>query len=320
MQKIFHRLKDPDLSKMWVILVVSNPVRYISRYDLLHRVLHQYAGVNILIVETAFGDRDFEVTSSECRTHLQIRTFDELWHKENMINRGIEYLSVLDPKWEYVCWIDADVIFQRPDILHETWHELQHHHVVQMFQTAIDLGPHGETFKVHNGFAWNYIRGVYDNSPCSGYGYGKLGHTGFAWAARREALDFCGGLIDIAILGAGDHHMAMGLIGKMASSVPKEMSESYKQMLLIWEDRCEKYIKRDIGFVHGTLLHLWHGRKRNRFYQERWKILTDHKYCPLRDLRRDTHGVWNLAPDRIELRDAIRKYFRSRDEDDMGND
>lgn len=318
MRRLFHQLKDPDLSRLWVVLVVSNPVRYISRYDLLNKVLAQYGDANVLVVEQAFGDRHFEVTEDGNPRHLRFRSYDELWIKEAMINKGIEHLNTLDPCWEYVCWVDADVLFQRPDFLIETWHELQHHMFVQMFQTAIDLGPHGEALETWNGFAWNYVRGEPILSRTT-KAY-EVSHTGFAWGARREAIDFCGGLIDMAILGASDHHMAMGLIGRIRESYPSNVTETYKFMINLWEERCERYIKRDIGFVKGTLLHLWHGRKRKRFYKERWNILTKHQFCPFRDIRRDSQGLWVLNEEKHRLRDAIREYMRSRDEDEVTND
>ena len=65
--------------------------------------------------------------------HLVVRTNAELWHKENMIMLGIQHLTKIRPKWKYVAWVDADVIFQRRDIILETAQQLQHYDIVQMF-------------------------------------------------------------------------------------------------------------------------------------------------------------------------------------------
>jgi hypothetical protein len=52
-----------------------------------------------------------------------------------------------------------------------------------------------------------------------------------------------------------------------------------------------------------------------RGYPDRWKILRDQDFDPQRDLHRDWQGLYQLAPHRIGLRDGIRGYFRSRNED-----
>lgn len=315
MKRIFHQIKDPDLSKFWTILVVSNPMRFLSRYDLFLKAKKQFEGKNLIVVEMAFGDREFEITEKDNKFHLQFRSWDELWQKENMINRGIEYLSQIAPDWEYVAWVDADVIFQREDFLEETWHELQHHMIVQMFQTAVDLGPEGEAHRLFNSFAWNYCRGVSDVDS-NGYYYGYIGHPGFCWAARREAVDTIGQLIDFAILGSGDHHMALGLIGRIHASYPKDVTPSYKIFLHTWEERA-KALHKDIGFVHGTITHMWHGKKKNRKYKERWEILVQDEYSPIKDIKRDSQGLYTWSGHNQKLRDDIRKYFRQRNEDSI---
>ena len=38
----------------------------------------------------------------------------------------------------------------------ETIHALQHHPIVQMFQTCVDMGPKGEVMKVHTSFGWSH--------------------------------------------------------------------------------------------------------------------------------------------------------------------
>lgn len=52
--------------------------------------------------------------------------------------------------------LDADIEFLETDIVDETIHALQHHPIVQMFQTCVDLGPKGEVMKVHTSFGWKH--------------------------------------------------------------------------------------------------------------------------------------------------------------------
>ena len=311
-----HRSKDDThlLKNFHVIIPISNPVRYKSRYKLLEekvaRLKLRHPEIKVWIVELSFGDRSHKITDND-PYHIQLETYEELWHKENLINVGI---SRLPPDWEYVAWVDGDIEFVRPDWALETAHQLQHHMVVQMFQTAIDLGPTGEAFNTYRGFAWSHITRQPYPKPHNYYPYW---HSGFAWAARREAIDHLGGLIDFAVLGSADHHMAMALIGKAQDSVPKDVNPSYTNLLMNWQDRAEKHIKRDIGFVPGTILHHWHGKKKDRKYWDRWQILIKNSFDPHLDLKKDWQGVYQLTDRSIQLRDDIRAYMRARNEDSV---
>lgn len=306
-----HPIKaHPHQHKLYVIAVVSNPCRYLKRYHLYRKFEQEMkeAGAQLLTVECAFGDRHFEVTEAGNPMHVQLRTSDELWHKENMINIGISRLPF---DWEYVAWIDADVTFYNKDWLNETLQQLQHHHVVQMFQSAIDYGPHGEVIQTHAGFGFSHVQ-----RRCRGPGY-AFWHPGFAWAASRRAINHLGGLIDAnpCVLGSGDHSMALALVNRAVESYPSYVHENYKKCILEWERRAEIYIKRDIGFVPGTIGHFYHGSKKNRKYQERWQIIPHHRFDPYVDLKKDWQGLYQLNDNNIKLRDDIRTYFRQRNED-----
>jgi hypothetical protein len=305
----------PDLDHFWVVAVISNPVRYRSRYELFKQFKAHMdrAGVNLMIVEVALGNRTFEVTEAGNPHHLQLRTHDELWHKENMINLGIQRLPA---DWKYVAWVDADIEFVRPDWARETVEQLQHYHVVQMFQTAIDLGPQGEAFQTHQGFMFNYHSGLPLKHGGGYYNYPHW-HPGYCWAARREAIDALGGLYDTAILGAGDHHMAWALLGKGTEFLPPGISDGYRESLAIWEKRAMRVIDRNVGYVPGTILHHWHGKKRDRRYRERWGILKQHNFDPEFDLKRDWQGLLQFSDEGGRLRNDIRAYFRSRNEDSI---
>lgn len=299
-----------EVDKFWVIAVISNPVRYDSRYRLYKKFEHHMhkAGVQMLTVELSLGDREFAITEAHNERHLQLHSKHELWHKENMINLGLARLPI---GWKYVCWIDADIEFTNHDWVVDTMHALQHYHIVQMFSHAIDLGPEGQHIQTQNGFMWSYLTGRPVGKSYPGW------HPGFAWAARKEAINKVGRLYDQAILGSGDHHMARAMIGQVLDSVPHNATSNYLNSLKIWQDRCESHIKRNVGYVPGTILHHWHGRKKDRRYNDRWKILIDNQYDPLIDLKEDWQGLWQLTDRSIQLRDDIRQYFRSRNEDSI---
>jgi hypothetical protein len=144
----------------YAIVVCSNPIRYASRYRLLRDCLDHLEdlGFKVLLVELAFGDRPFAVTRPNDDMHLQLRTDEELWFKENLINLGITHLRRVRPRVRYVAWIDGDIVFQRRDIIAETVEQLQHYDIVQMFSHSVDMGPRGENIHSDLGFMYQYHR------------------------------------------------------------------------------------------------------------------------------------------------------------------
>jgi hypothetical protein len=298
-----------------VITCINNYVRYRRRYELFHKFKKQMdenKHVILYIVEIAFGDRPFMVTDHGNPRHLQLRTDTELWHKENALNLLVQRLPL---DWKYMAWIDADLQFVNTDFAHETIHQLQHYKIVQMFATAANLGPGEEVISVHKGLMYQYLNG---KITAKSKQYSEFGHPGFAWAIRREAFTQMGGLIDFAILGAGDHHMALAWIGLVDRAFPPKISAQYQRRLYEFQSLCEEHIKRNVGYTPGTVLHSWHGSFQNRRYCERWQILIINDYNPDTDIKRDWQGLYTFATDaKIGLRDGIRLYFRQRNEDSI---
>ena len=175
------------------------------------------------------------------------------------------------------------------------------------------MGPNSETLQVHTGFCYQYLNGE-TWRPAS---YGKFWFPGYAWACRKSAYNHMGGLMDFPILGSADHHMALAFIGMVEKSLNHKLNKNYKEMALIFQERCERHIKRNVGYVPGTVLHYYHGCKSQRFYKDRWKILIENDFDPLRDLKKDCNDLWQLEDLKPKLRDDVRRYFRMRNEDSI---
>lgn len=302
---------------LYVVTSVFDPVRYRSRWKLYEDFkLHVEATgkAKLFTVEVAFGEREFAVTQPGDPWALQLRTTHELWLKENALNLAIQRLPT---SAKYIAWVDADVHFVREDWADETLHQLQHYGCVQMWSQAQDMSSDHEIVQEHRSFCWCWWNDECLPTPPGWYGFkGRRWHwhPGFAWAIRREWLDWLGRLLDFAILGSADDHMAKALVGKAASNLHGKLSADYKRDVVAWEDRAAA-LKHNIGYVPGLLLHKWHGPKANRQYQTRWSILVQHDFNPRTDLRRDSQGLWTLAGNKPALRDDLQRYFRSRQED-----
>ena len=181
-----------------VVTAIANPMRWQSRIRLYREFeAHMLAsGVRLTVVECAYGDRPHELGATPGVAHVPVRAKTLVWNKECLLNLGI---ARLPDDWKYVAWIDADVLFRRPHWAAETVHALQQWDIVQPWSDAYDLGPHDEHMQHHVGFCrqvaqgepvvpkaarwWKFSGGPYDYP-----------HSGYAWAATRQALEWTGGL------------------------------------------------------------------------------------------------------------------------------
>ena len=304
----FHSVKClTNTAILYVIAVVSNPARFDKRYQLFNEFCERMRNekrVELVTIELQQSARPF-VTDSK----IKLRTDHELWYKENLINVAVQRLP---RDWEYMAWIDSDLEFQNKNWARETLEQLQTYKVVQLFSHCLDLGTKQEALQVHTGIFYAYCNGEIYTTPTK---YGNYFHVGYAYAIRRDAYDSIGGLLDFAILGSADTHMALALIGNVDVSLNKNLHPNYKKLCKIFQERCEKNIKRNVGYVHGVLLHHFHGNKVDRKYQSRWDILVKNQFDPLVDIYKDSTGLWVLNDSKIKLRDDIIRYFRERNED-----
>lgn len=301
-----------DHNLLHVIIVISNPAQFQGRYRLFRDMVQRLEateGIHVVQVEHAFGNRRFEVTETGNLDHVQVRGTSELWLKENLINLGVQRLHQTHPDWEYVAWIDSDISFEDPTWPAKTIHALQHHPVVQMFETSKDLGVDGKVIRTRKSFGSQYQKLL----GCQGY-YG-FSHTGYAWAIRRDAFDAIGGLIDYDIIGSADWHMAYAMVGRIMEAIPAALHGPYRQWLIQFQERCDKVIQRNLGFVPLTVYHHWHGSISKRKYETRWKIMADSQFNPITDLIKDSQGLYKFAGNKPKLQAAMRNYFISRDED-----
>ena len=330
---------------LWVVVAVSNPVRYKTRYALYRKFrehITRELGLNLLTVEAALGGRDFQL-SDDCIPDSvvqstvdvagrQVRTIDvrvrgdsQLWLKEPLWNVGAR---LLPHDCEYVLFCDADIEFHDPHIATEIVHALQEYKVIQPFETVADLGPDGQIMDVHRSFGWCHANGwewrpkadgkggYYVPKPkdVGAEGFGNAWHPGFCLAMRMDVLRRLP-LLDVGVLGAGDHHMCGALIGKAHLTVPRGVSKEYRHRVMAWQERAREVVNGSFGYARGTITHGFHGAKANRRYVSRWDILIEHQFDPENDVYTNSYGMPELRGTKPELREAIMRYFRARDED-----
>lgn len=351
---MLFRKPDQVREPLFAIVPVQNPWRWRSRWKHTERAIKHFvdSGAVVYLVELAFNRREFafkdsgingldahcELNGTPCKHRwIGLRGPEELWLKENLINAGASRVTEDHFDWQQICWLDSDVLFLRSNWVGECIHKLQHYSFLQMFSHARDLGPNyqmlpedyphadGNSF-VH---AWQ-TTGLTKSSkqvvpsdlePHDYNYYGARVWPGLAWAATRKAWNDVGGLLDFAIWGGGDWHMAHALVEKTEGMMRNDLHHDYKKMVMQWYYRCHTHIRRNVGVMEGSIIHNWHGKKEGRGYNTKHALLAKVGFDPSRHLKRDSQQLWQLHDDRstafVQLRDLLRKIARERNEDSI---
>jgi hypothetical protein len=302
---------EPIADKLHVITVISNPCQFARRYILAREFIARMElekDIILYVVELAYGNQKFYVAEKNNKRHLQLHGDVPLWHKENMINIGVQKL--LPKGWKAMAWIDADVEFESTSWAIDALKVLNgSKDVVQLFSHAIDMDKYYSAMSIFPGFGYQYSK----KSRFGGTGI-NMWHPGFAWACTRKAYERMGGLYELSILGSGDNNMSLSFLGNGVKSLNSETTEDYKNTLAEFEERVKTF---RLGYVPGVIRHHFHGLKKNRKYAERWQILVKYKYNPLLHVSPNQDGL--LVPTEScpkDMLDDILQYFQERNEDE----
>jgi hypothetical protein len=307
------------MRKLYVVVPFFNPLQFKSRVRLYLQFKREMeaAGVQLLTVEAAFGDHDFQVTVPGDHWALRLRTQHVLWHKERLINLGFHRLVQIEPDAWNIGWFDSDVTFADPDWAAKTVHALMHHEVIQPFSQAIFLNKNEEELWHCPSSFYSFLSGRgYHQRPPIPLSYLFKGHPGLAWAATRRALDALGGVYDLCAAGSGDTVMSNALKGDVNLFLPVNPTGGMTRSIQAWAKRCDRAIDGRIGYVPGALLHHWHGPSEKRGYEKRWSILAFHDFDPAVDLELEANGLYRWAGNKPKLRDDLRLSLASRNEDE----
>jgi len=139
-------------------------------------------------------------------------------------------------------------------------------------------------------------------------------HPGYAWAMTRKAYKKIGGLYDKGVLGSGDNIMALSFINKCQHMNNENYNEDYNNSMLEFQDKAKSL---RLGYTPGVIRHYYHGSKKNRQYTERWQILINREFSPIKHLTYDDFGI--LIPTEefsLEFKEDMMNYFRERKEDE----
>jgi len=299
-------------NKLHVITVLSNPAQFARRYILAKEFIHRMEEDNnviLYVVELAYNNQQYHITDPKNPRHLQLKADSMLWHKENMINVGVKKL--LPKTWKAFAWIDADIEFENTTWALDTLKILNgYNDIVQTFSHAVDMDTDESAMRIFTSFGYQYSKKQVYNKNANNFW-----HPGYSWAMTRKAYERIGGLYEHAILGSGDNIMSLSIINNGLKGINEASTDEYKSTILDFQ---KKIRTLRLGYIPGVIRHFYHGSKKNRGYNERWRILLDNGYEPIKHMTYDKNGI--LIPTSIcpkEILDQIKTYFYDRNEDEF---
>ena len=288
---------------LWAITTFFNPAGHRRRL-LNYRRFRAALQVPLATAELSF-DGSWELAHSDADLLVRMTDGDVMWQKERLLNLVV---AQLPPECEYVAWIDADVLLQDPDWPDQAVDALESVSLVQLFDTARDLGPDGAVPRVCGPSVVAVAR-----AGQSTFGPG-IRH-GLAWAARRE-LVARHGFYDSCVIGSGDTALMRAAFG-VPDAVARRlrMSPAERDHYFRWAEGFHDEVDGRVGVLPGEIHHLWHGDLEDRRYNRRHHDLAVHRFDPQADLRPGREGAWRWASDKPALHALLRDYFRSRCDD-----
>lgn len=308
---------QPEKS-LWIITVYYNPCRYRSRRSTYEAFIHamRSSGINVLTVECAFGDDQFELPNTV--DVIKIRSNTLLWQKERLINIGASYLP---QSCKYVAWVDCDIVFENMNWARETAELLSSTcTVVQLFESCLRLEK-GNRFPQIPDRAFSFASITSKDISTMDCGrYDAHGHTGYGWAMRRGIFDNLG-LYEHAVSGSSDHFMAHAIYEQYGFCIENALKHDQRQIqhLMSWGNEFYKHVQGKLGVVSGEILHLWHGSHDRRDYFRRMWRITEYGFNPDTDLiampGKPLEWQPHVLSEKKQLVSYFAEYFASRQED-----
>jgi glycosyltransferase involved in cell wall biosynthesis len=317
---IEYQYADPgvafDSKSLAVVTCYFNPTRSLNRKANFDRFYEDFKGrfsrVRLQVVELAFGDEAFELTSVP--DAIQVRAHSVLWQKESLLSVGINRL--IADGYQNIAWVDADILFEDPYWPERAVECLKSEQLCQLFTQSERIEDSYDPFSCRFGVVEGYQRKKK---------FQLIGLScGYAWAARADLLK-ANPLYDSAILGGGD---AAIWLASMSSINPKRWLKQVEQIkffqslgpdlrahYLEWASRFGQKVQGRVGRIQQRVISLYHGKVKKRRYSTRYLSIPE--FNPEADLIKNSQGCWEWSSNAaLTIKESVRLYFDLRDEDE----
>ena len=301
---------------LWAICCYFNPVGYRRRVE-NYRHFRSNLNVPLITVELGYDGR-FDLGQDAAEIHIRVDSQDVMWQKERLLNIALEYLP---DDCAYFAWLDADVVFDDVNWAAKSIEALQRYPLIQPFDRVFESTPANPANSVNpvntqgHSLAYIYSSGTDMSTLLSGNMRIKGCNGGLAWVARREVFA-TDAFYDTCIMGSGNRAMLCAAFGQ------EQYAVSYLQMPAAWEAHYREWAQRhrqqvggDVGYIAGSVTHLWHGDLRDRAYKSRHREFREYQFDPNVDIMLDDSGCWRWSTDKAQMQDYVSRYFYQRRED-----
>jgi predicted DNA binding CopG/RHH family protein len=306
----------------WGLTSYFNPAKYKNKIENYKkfREKSKEQGLKLLCVELAFGNEKFELSKKDADILIQVRSNSILWQKERLLNIGLKNLP---EDCDKIAWLDCDILFKNNNWVGEACELLEKYAIVQLFSFATRLHKDEYDCDINN-----LPSGAGEGEKIHGIGYGisnfgrnfddflKHGHTGFAWAGRKEIFKEVG-FYDKFILASSDSFMAHAFYNSRNNYIYNSSSKEMRADQADWKDKIYQKIRGSVYYASGAIFHLWHGNYVNRHYGRIESLYQRYEFDPEKDLKLNEHECWEWNSDKKQMHKEVEDYFYMRKEDEF---
>lgn len=231
---------------------------------------------------------------------IKVKSNSVLWHKEDLLNIGIEHCK--DDK--LVC-LDCDLIDLDEQWVKDVESALDVYNAVQPFSEIHNLDQDDRFLFANRSIvssqeSFEALTQRKSGTPCAGY----------AWAFRKDFIAKYR-LYDKCIVGGGDTALACAVLGRFDTVMDLHyMNPKQRETYLNWATRINK--DASVGAVDKQISHLWHGSFESRKSSERHKGLIPFEFDPSTDV--ELGAVLEWSSDKQGLHGYVQEYIQQREE------
>ncbi|MEX0785383.1 MAG: hypothetical protein WD939_01985 [Dehalococcoidia bacterium] len=303
---------------VWAITTFFNPIGFENRLT-NYRVFRERLNVPLLAVEASFGG-EFQLTRDDADILVQVKGGDVMWQKERLLNIGLDRVP---GESGAVAWVDCDVLMERPDWLEQAIARLDDYVLVQPFHRSFRLPPgvlpeefDGVSAKPRFPIAYHLSTGALTTEALREWSLnGDKPNDGLAWVGRRDVM-MKHRFYDAQVVGGGTRNLAHAAVGEHDALIAgRRVSPRHAEHYLAWAREFYETVQRRVGYVRGTLYHLWHGDEAHRYGVVRHERFAEFDFDPTTDIALDEDGCWRWNSDKVEMHAYLKEFLAARRED-----
>ncbi len=292
-----------------------------------YEIFRKNLGIPLLTVEWS-ENGNFELKKEDSDYLVQISGGDLLWQKERLLNIGLAHAENLSP--QNIVLLDCDVVFASKNWFEEVMMALQNFSFIQCYKKVdylpyldnLDLTPDALSLVEPELTLDALLCGMERSKALYKQADAKKslaplnvlsGNPGMAVAFRADSFQISR-LYECNIVGGGDLVYIASLTNRLDELFSViDYSPQHQAHIRSWQSLTFQE-SDSVGYAENKLMHLWHGDLGKRRYRQRYSILADYGYDPIRDLEMFGNGPIKFSQNSGELSFFVSQYLKSRED------